>query len=89
MLVLVLPPGEQPDPEIEPGIEAWPLETPLDRFGDPTTTVPEGSCGVVDGEDLETLLPLAERATEITLWESEGERYLVAFRPLLPDESGC
>lgn len=89
MRVLVLPPGEQPDPEIEPGIEAWPLETPLSRFGEPATTVPEGSCRVVDGEDLETLLPLAERATEITLWESEGERYLIAFRPLLPDEGGC
>jgi len=89
MLLLVLPPGEQPDPEMEPGIEAWPLDTPLRTFGDPATTIPEGSCGVVDGEDLETVLPLAERATEITLWESEGERYLVAFRPLLPDESGC
>jgi len=70
---------------------AWPLDPPLATFGDP---VAQGGlmgtrCGAVTGSDLGTLLPLAEKANELTPWTSGGARYALRFRPLLPDESGC
>jgi hypothetical protein len=69
---------------------AWPLGEPLDVFGD---RVPDYGaplrCGVVQGEDLSTLLPVAGSANEITPWTSGGGEYQLIFRPLLPDESGC
>lgn len=69
---------------------AWPLGVPLDSFGD---RVPDYGapmrCGVVAGDDLSTLLPVAGAANEITPWTSDGGQYQLIFRPLLPDESGC
>jgi hypothetical protein len=69
---------------------AWPLGEPLASFGD---RVPDYGapmrCGVVEGEDLSTLLPVAGSANEITPWTSDGGQYHLIFRPLLPDESGC
>jgi len=70
---------------------AWPLDPPLARFGDP---VIQGGlmgtrCRAVTGRDLGTLLPLVEKANELTPWTSGGLRYALLFRPLLPDESGC
>jgi hypothetical protein len=34
----------------------------------------------------ETLKPLLDEATQITIWESGGKDYNLFFRPLLPDE---
>jgi hypothetical protein len=69
---------------------AWPLGQPLDSFGD---RILDGGapmrCGVVEGDDLSTLLPVAGSANEITPWTSDGGEYHLIFRPLLPDESGC
>ncbi|HJS27894.1 MAG TPA: hypothetical protein VJ913_12295 [Actinomycetota bacterium] len=77
----------QPDPPQEE--VAWPLGEPLGSFGDPVED--HGApvrCGVVNGEDLSTVLPVAGAANEITPWTSDGV-YQLIFRPLLPDESGC
>jgi hypothetical protein len=66
----------------------WPLATPLSDFGEPVE--PAGyRCGAVSGDDLDAVLPLARRANQLTPWRSGGVRYAIAFRPLLPDESGC
>jgi hypothetical protein len=71
---------------------AWPLSTPLAGFGSPFTTPVQGgpsSCGVVTGGDLKTLLPMVEKANQLTPWTSEGKAYTLSFRQLLPDESTC
>lgn len=86
--IYVMPYQGQPDLPQEP--VAWPLETPLDRLGKPV----EGGfqdmrCGVVSGDDLETLLPLMQAANDLTPWTSEGREYRLILRPLLPDEHGC
>jgi hypothetical protein len=71
---------------------AWPLATPLAQFGSPISTPLNGGavrCGVVVGAELPKLFALAQRANQLTPWTSHGERFALAFRPLLPDESGC
>ncbi len=69
---------------------AWPLGEPLASFGDRMEDFGAPMrCGLVSGEDLGTLLPVAEASNEITPWSSDGEDYRLIFRPLLPDESGC
>jgi hypothetical protein len=76
------------DGDLKQPAAEWPLSTPLSSFGDPASV--EGyACGAVTGADLETLLPLAQTANQLTPWRSEGSRYAIVFRPLLPDESGC
>lgn len=75
---------ELPQPETE-----WPLSEPLVAFGEPVADGNEARCGVVIGDDLAELLPLAQQANELTPWTSGGEQYRLIFRPLLPDEHGC
>jgi hypothetical protein len=71
----------------EPAI-TWPLSTPLASLGDPASL--DGyRCGTVTGADLDAVWPLAQTANQLTPWTSEGDRFAIAFRPLLPDESGC
>jgi hypothetical protein len=79
--------GEPEPPQEE---VAWPLGEPLGSFGDRVDDYGGPMrCGVVGGEDLSTLLPVARAANEITPWTSQGEEYQLIFRPLLPDEDGC
>jgi hypothetical protein len=75
----------------EPGAEIleWPLDTPLGEIGAPFPLGPGVRCAVIDGDDLEALLPLLQAANQLTQWESEEGLYGLTFRPLLPDESGC
>jgi hypothetical protein len=47
------------------------------------------SCLTVSGADMATVLEAAASANMLTPWVWEGSSYLVAFRPLLPDESSC
>ena len=75
----------QPDLE-EPPID-WPLAAPLASLGDPVGQ--DLRCATVTGDDAGTLLQAAERANQLTPWISDGARFRIAFRPLLPDESGC
>ena len=66
----------------------WPLTVPLDGIGEDAGA--GFRCVVVRGQDwTELLRPAATTATQLTPWTSEGHRYAVAFRPLLPDESTC
>jgi hypothetical protein len=88
MRVYVQDPAPTDDPALAQEPVAWPLSTPLGSFGDvdPATGF---QCGVVEGADLDLLLPLAQSANELTPWTSEGRAFGLTFRPLLPDESGC
>jgi hypothetical protein len=77
------------NPDLEQQPTEWPLSTPLASFGAADKNLDETRCGVVSGADLETLLPLANAANELTPWKSDGKDYALIFRPLLPDEHGC
>lgn len=71
----------------EPSL-AWPGTAGLATFGDRGQLAGE-RCGVVAGNDLALLMPLAMRANQLTPWTSEDARWALVLRPLLPDESGC
>lgn len=77
------------DADLHQPSQDWPLSEPLSTFGDPVKGQPGMRCGTVDGADLEKLLPKVERSNELTPWLSEGTKYRLFLRPLLPDESGC
>lgn len=77
------------------GQPEWPLDD-LAEFGDVLVSpfqapplLPSGRCGVVDGDDLATVLESASSATAGTPWRSNDKLYHVRFRPLLEGEPGC
>ena len=77
-------PEEGPDlaqPEL-----AWPGPA---LPGEPLGSLPDLRCVTVTGDDLAAVLEAAAGANTLTPWVWEGERWFVAFRPLLPDESTC
>lgn len=79
----------QPDPELTEPAVTWPLDPSLASFG-AGTGLGGTRCGVVSGGDWGgTLRPLADQANQLTPWTSDGDRYAISFRPLLPDETGC
>lgn len=72
-----------PQPEIE-----WPLDESLRGIGEEADA--GYRCVVVTGSDwTDRLEPLAADANQLTPWTSGGQRYAIAFRPLLPDETAC
>jgi len=77
------------DPELPQPETAWPLGSSLRSFGERDRNLPDIRCGVVEGQDLSTLLPEAQAASELTPWTRGRSRFGLIFRPLLPDESGC
>ena len=79
----------QGDPALEQEPVDWPLEADLARFGERDPNLTDFRCGVLSGEDLATVLRLAQAANELTPWTSGDEDYGITFRPLLPDEHGC
>ena len=72
----------------EPAVD-WPLATPLSSSGGDASEHAGYACIAVTGADLDAVLPLAQSANQLTPWRSDGGRFTVLFRPLLPDESGC
>ena len=75
--------ADLPQPEIE-----WPLDEPLRGIGEDVGT--GYRCLVVAGTDwTDRLEPRAADANQLTPWTSAGQRYTIAFRPLLPDETTC
>jgi hypothetical protein len=77
------------EPDLAQPAVAWPLEAPLQEFGARDATFADYRCGVVAGEDFEALLEQARTANELTPWTSDGERFALILRPLLPDEHTC
>lgn len=79
----------RPDPQLTEPAKAWPLDPPLASFG-AVTDVVGTRCGVVVGTDwTDTLLPTAQSANALTPWTSDGMRYAVSFRLLMPNETTC
>jgi hypothetical protein len=55
---------------------------PFGEFGDLR-------CVTVTGDDLAAVLEAAAQANQLTPWVSDGQRWFITFRPLLPEESTC
>jgi hypothetical protein len=74
--------------DIQPNHLPWPL-------ADLATSGKEVANGqglrevIVSGDDLATIKPLLEQATQITLWKSGAVDYNLYMRPLLPDEAAA
>jgi len=66
--------------------KAWPGPT---LPGDPVAQNPGLGCVTVSGADVAPVLSAAASANSLTPWTSDGRRWFVQFRPLLPDESTC
>jgi len=76
--------------ELPQGAIEWPLDVPLDGFGEPAANAPTDTrCGLVSGSEFETLFAAAHNANQLTPWTSGGTEYGLIFRPLLPDEHTC
>lgn len=75
-----------PDEPSQPAKD-WPLSSKLAAFGDAFGD--QYRCGTVDGADLDKLLPQLKQSNTRTPWTSDGKRFELIVRPLLPDETGC
>lgn len=77
---------------------AWPLTVALSDFGIPLSEAvggegyagafPDARVDTVGGSDLEAILPLAQQANQLTIWDSDGGQWVLLLRPLLPGEIG-
>jgi hypothetical protein len=65
---------------------AWPGPT---LPGGPMGHLPGLSCLTVAGADVTAVVNAAATANVATPWNSDGQRWRVRFRPLLPDETSC
>jgi hypothetical protein len=101
MQIAVLPADSTSAPQLDAGMEPqtleWPLETDLAAFGSPYLSG-QFNCGVVEGEELATLMPLLAEANQLTHWVSTGDAtpeadseqaYIFFLRPLFPDDAPC
>ncbi len=79
----------RPDGSLDEPATEWPLPVGLAGFGHPLPALPDTRCAVVAGGQLAKLMPLAQGANQLTPWASDGRRFGLSFRPLLPDQSGC
>ncbi len=66
--------------------QAWPGPV---LPGDGVGNIPGLGCMTVTGDDAEMVLDAARNANVVTPWTSGGQRWLVDFRPLLPEETSC
>jgi hypothetical protein len=58
--------------------------------GQPTGGPPDVTCVTAGGAEAQAVLAAARDANAATPWVTgDGTRWSVAFRPLLPDETGC
>jgi len=87
--VFVRPYAASPEPDLQQPVVEWPLVTPLDTFGERYPGLEDTRCGAVSGADHDALRIAAQQTNELTPWTSAGTRYLLVFRPLLPEEHGC
>ena len=83
--VLTVAPEEQPD--VQPQVQEWPLDVPLNDFGQPYTSDPQMRCAVVEGDDLDELLPALLEGNQLTVFvdAQENARSIVA-RVMVPGE---
>ncbi len=85
LAVLAQPYGDvDPAQQPQPGTATW-------RGPDPATgtELVGGRCLVLRGTDLAAVQADVQQANTNTQWTSGGTTWLLAFRPLLPDERSC
>jgi hypothetical protein len=78
--------GQPTEPLPQPAEVAWPGPA---LPGEPLAGVPGLTCVTTTGDGMAKLLGAARKAHRATRWVSGGKQWSVAFRPVLPDESGC
>ncbi|MGI8928400.1 MAG: hypothetical protein ACR2H0_02880 [Candidatus Limnocylindrales bacterium] len=81
-------PKNLPDPGMANEVQ-WPLDRPIADLGTSWGEPAEYRCAMIETEDLATLRPMLERATELTLWRSDEVLYQLYLHPLLPDDDAC
>jgi hypothetical protein len=74
--------------DIQPNHLPWPLAD-LATSGKQVENAQGLREVVVSGEELATIKPLLQQATQITLWKSGTVEYNLFMRPLLPDEAAA
>ncbi len=65
---------------------AWPGPALPGDYLNPAIKI---GCVVVTGADVDKVMTAAQKANQLTPWTAGGTKYLINFRPLLPDEAGC
>ena len=85
----VTPYARVDDPALTQSPVDWPLSTPLSRIGEPVKNFAEYRCVALEGDEAARFLSVAQSTNQLTPWRSDGERFALVIRPLLPDESGC
>lgn len=88
--VLVGPPPD-PDASLGAQLQEWPLQEPIATFGGP---VANGTyrCGIVAGDDADTLRPALEAANQLTQWvedETTSATFGLTVRPIVAGENPC
>jgi len=89
--IFVAPGAPASDGNVTEPPVAWPLSTPLSRFGTPATPdrgIPGLRQGAVFGADADVLGPVLQEATSQTAFTSDGSPFTLFVRALLPDEVG-
>jgi hypothetical protein len=79
-------PWQKPTDGTQSPAKAWPGPALPGTYVNPSFKI---GCVTVTGADKDTVLAAAKDATSITPWTSGKDKYLITFRPLLPDEKGC
>jgi hypothetical protein len=79
-------PWQKPTDGTQSPQKAWPGPALPGTYVNPSFKV---GCVVAAGADKDKVLAAAKDATAITPWTAGGDKYLITFRPLLPDEKGC
>lgn len=69
------------EPELPQNEVEWPLAEP--------PAVGDQSCTLVVGDEVTVLLDVLSRASARTPWLVDGTRQALAFRPVVPGQSGC
>jgi hypothetical protein len=78
-------PAEPTDSPLKPTTANWPLASTFASFG--TASGTQYRCGVVSGQDLVVLLPVVQKANQLTEFvDSAGSRVSLQARALMPGE---
>ncbi len=70
----------------QPGPIAWPGPALPGEYLNPNVKI---GCVTASGAERDAILAVVKDANQNTPWGSGGNEYMVTFRPLLPDETGC
>jgi hypothetical protein len=79
-------PWTDPGTDASSPAKAWPGPALPGTYLNPSFKI---GCVVVTGAEKTEVLAAAKDATQITPWTVGKDKYLITFRPLLPDEEGC